>query len=172
MNIIVLNADYTFLNVVSVPHAFRLMFQDKVEVVAWSERTVRTVSRSFKVPAVMKLVRFVRDFFKRGMPWKSANVFIRDGDACQYCGRRPLRGKNRTIDHVLPRSRGGKNSFENTVACCAACNRRKGDSTPEEAGMSFFRKGWTPYKPTFVEFLRKQADELGVYDRLVEAGVF
>jgi 5-methylcytosine-specific restriction endonuclease McrA len=87
------------------------------------------------------------------MPYKKVplsrfNIFRRDGHKCVYCGT----NKNLTIDHVLPKSRGGDNSWKNLVTCCGICNLKKDDRTPEEADMVFLRK---PFTPTYIQFIER-----------------
>lgn len=145
--VLVLNSDYRALTVCSVYKAFLLVFLDKAEVVNQVENTfLRSVSQSFPMPSVIRLYSYVN------MPYKSVmlnrhNIFKRDGHRCVYCSSR----EDLTIDHVMPRSRGGKTKWTNLVTACKKCNARKGDYTPEEAGM---RLPYAPFKPSFVVFLR------------------
>jgi 5-methylcytosine-specific restriction endonuclease McrA len=98
------------------------------------------INKKYRLPEIIKLVNYVP------LPYKDAvlsrkNIYLRDNHTCQYCGKT---GDNLTIDHVVPRSRGGKETWENMVVCCARCNNRKGSRTLEEAGM---RLTGTPYRP-------------------------
>jgi 5-methylcytosine-specific restriction endonuclease McrA len=146
--VLVLNQDYNAITVCSVPKAFLLVYMNKAELVAEMENCfLRTVSSSFPMPSIIRLNRYVNLPYRNGVILNRQNVFRRDGNNCQYCGS----GKDLTIDHVMPRSRGGKSSWDNLVAACKACNSRKGDYTPEEANMPLKRR---PYKPSFVMFLR------------------
>jgi 5-methylcytosine-specific restriction endonuclease McrA len=145
--VLVLNSDYRALTVCSVYKAFLLVFLDKAEVVNQVENIyLRSVSQSFPMPSVIRLYNYVN------MPYKSVmlnrhNIFKRDGHRCVYCNSR----EDLTIDHVMPRSRGGKTKWTNLVTACKKCNARKGDYTPEEAGMKL---PYAPFKPSFVVFLR------------------
>ncbi len=147
--VIVLNASYEFLGLVSWKRAMILLFNEKVEVVKESNRIIRTVTRTFKVPAVVRLVKFIRRIYRREVPFTRKNVLTRDGFICQYCGSEHASG-SLTMDHVIPKVQGGKNQWTNVVACCRACNMRKGGHTPRQAGMRLVR---LPFKPTIMEFI-------------------
>ena len=147
--VIVLNASYEFLGLVSWKRAMILLFNKKVEVVKESDRIIRTVTRSFKVPAVVRLVKFIRQIYRREVPFTRKNVLTRDEFVCQYCGREHSSG-SLTMDHVIPKVQGGKNEWTNVVACCRSCNMRKGGNTPRQAHMRLVRQ---PFKPTIMEFI-------------------
>ena len=108
-------------------------FVGKVELVTAHQWRVRTVSNSFPAPAVVRLLRNVRarPLYVR---FSRENVYLRDGHQCQYCWK-SCHAKELTLDHVMPRSRGGKTTWRNVVTACVECNRRKGRDTPDEAGM-------------------------------------
>jgi 5-methylcytosine-specific restriction endonuclease McrA len=147
--VIVLNAGYEFLGLVSWQRAMTLVFNGKVEVVKESERIVRTVSRSFRIPAVIRLIKFIRQIYKREVPFSRKNILVRDGYDCQYCGRE-FSACELTVDHIIPKVQGGANDWTNVVACCRTCNTVKGGRTPRQAGMCLVRK---PFKPTIMEFI-------------------
>ena len=163
---VVLNADYSFLNVVNWKRAMCLLIKDKVKVLRYSARTVQTGEGSeVKVPAVIKLIKFIRTVYRSRVPFSKKNVLIRDGFTCAYCQS----DSNRlTIDHIIPRSRGGDTTFENCVAACKGCNHEKGSRTPSEAGMYPRTKA---YQPTISEFLRRRVKLLGFDDILAEFGL-
>jgi 5-methylcytosine-specific restriction endonuclease McrA len=145
--VLVLNQDYSALTICSVPKAFLLVFLRKADLVAESAtEQLRSVSQSFPMPSVIRLHRYVYLPYK-GVMLSRQNVFRRDAGNCQYCGRT----EDLTLDHVIPKSRGGKTSWDNLTTACRKCNSRKGDLTPEEAKMPLKVK---PYKPSFVMFLR------------------
>lgn len=134
---LLLNASYEPLQVISWQRAIAMTFLGKVEVVCTYRRQIRSVSRAMGMPAVVRLHDFVRRRRMR-LGFSRRNIFVRDGNRCQYCGT----GKSpqeMTCDHVLPRSQGGGTDWENMVACCAPCNRKKGGRTPEQAGMRLLR---------------------------------
>jgi 5-methylcytosine-specific restriction endonuclease McrA len=129
--VLVLNSSFEPLNVCSVRRAHVLVFKGKAEVVEQSLRTLRSAAAAYPWPIVIRLLAYVR--VPRTVQRKISRraLFARDGWRCQYCG-----GTGRlTLDHVVPRSRGGESVWENVVASCAPCNLRKGDRLPEEAQM-------------------------------------
>lgn len=127
--VLVLNADLGPLGRVSLRHAVRMLFREVAEVhEAHPDRLIGI----YPVPRVVRLVRYVvtKWRYSAGPSWSRPGVLNRDGRRCGYCG-----GHATTVDHILPRSRGGKNTWKNTVAACDGCNQRKADRIPREAGM-------------------------------------
>lgn len=147
--VIVLNAGYEFLGMVSWQRAMVLVFSGKVEVLKESTKLVHTVSRTFRVPAVIRLIKFIRQMYRREVPLSRRNILTRDEYVCQYCGEESSSAQL-TIDHVVPKVQGGLHEWTNVVACCRTCNTRKGGRTPRQAGMSLIRK---PFRPTITEFI-------------------
>lgn len=147
--VIVLNAGYEFMGLISWQRAMCLLFNGKVEVVKESDRTVSTVSRTFRVPAVVRLFKFIRQIYRREVPFSRKNILVRDSFVCQYCGRE-FPPADLTIDHVIPKVQGGNNIWTNVVTSCRCCNIRKGGHTPRQAGMHLVRQ---PFKPTIMEFI-------------------
>lgn len=145
--VLVLNADYSALSICSVPKAFVLVYSQKAELVSHVEMVkLRTVSSSYPMPSVIKLNRYIN------IPYKSVvlnrqNIFKRDGNACVYCGT----SRDLTLDHVIPKSKGGRTNWLNLVAACRRCNAQKGNGTPEQANMTMRHQ---PFKPTFIMYLR------------------
>jgi 5-methylcytosine-specific restriction endonuclease McrA len=143
------------------------MAKGKVEVVKDSQRTIRNCSGTeLKVPAVMRLIKLIRTIYRTRVTFTKRNVFIRDRFKCAYCG---ARREKLSIDHIIPKSRGGKMTFENCVAACRPCNLKKGGRTPSEARMYLKIR---PYQPTISEFLRLKFENLGLRDVLHELGFF
>ena len=163
---VLLNGDYSFLGLVDWRKAIGLMVAEKIRVLRYSDRLVRGVSRSFRAPAVAVLIKVVRSVYKGHVPFSRRNVLVRDRFACAYCGTRtrPI-----TMDHVVPRSRGGRSDFDNCVACCRSCNQKKDARLPREAGMALRRRPW---QPTIAEFIRIRLSQSGVYAYLIELGIF
>lgn len=131
--VLVLNASYEPINVCSTRRAVILVLKEKAEVLEPSAGVLRSEHSSFTRPAVIRLVTYVRvprNAHSRRISRKA--VLARDSWTCQYCGERK---PSMTIDHVIPRSRGGQSVWENIVAACGSCNRRKGDRLPEEIRM-------------------------------------
>jgi 5-methylcytosine-specific restriction endonuclease McrA len=127
--VLVLNADLGPLHRVTLRHAIRMLCR-KVAVVHESEPDVHF--GVFPMPKVLRLVQYVvtKWRYNSGPAWTRAGVLARDGRTCAYCSARAT-----TVDHIQPVSRGGRNTWLNTVAACDGCNQRKGDRTPAEAGM-------------------------------------
>ena len=148
---LLLNATYEPLKVVHWQKAVTLWCQGKVEIIAHHDREVRAVSFSFKLPSVIRLLRYVR-IKKRFdyVPFSRANIYARDEFTCQYCAE-TYPTQELTFDHVVPVSQGGRKDWENIVTCCVSCNRRKGGRTPEEARMRLIR---TPRRPMSAPAIR------------------
>jgi len=165
---IILNGDYTYLNMVDWQQALRLLFKEGIEVLKYSNRTVTSAGgQIFNVPLVMKLIKVIRMIYRNKVPFKKSNLFVRDGFKCMYCGASDK--VKLGIDHIIPRSRGGKTNFENCVVACEPCNNRKGNRTPIEAYMYLKRQ---PYTPTISEFLRMKMKHLKIDEVLKDLGVF
>ena len=130
MRTLVLNAGYEPLAVVSFKRAIVLVLDGKASIIASDdEHPVLSASGEWERPSVILLRRYVRIPNGRAVPVSRRGVLRRDSQRCGYCG-----GSASTIDHVIPRSRGGADSWENLVACCLRCNNIKGDRTPQEMG--------------------------------------
>lgn len=145
-HVLVLNATYEPLNVVSVRRAVVLLLKEKAEIVEAAGAWLRAERVSLPVPTVIRLVYYVRIPRRFSLPVSRRTVLARDHYTCQYCGAQPGRA-NLTIDHILPRSRGGESRWENVIAACGPCNRRKGNRTPEEARMPLHRQ---PRRPRYL----------------------
>ena len=146
--VLVLNASYEPLQIISTRRAVVLLLQEKAELVESAHQRLRSLTRSFLVPLVIRLVRYIRIPRRLRLPCSRRGVLARDRDVCQYCGTQPGRAQL-TVDHVMPRSRGGLTTWENVVTACRECNHRKGGRTPEEANMVLIS---TPRQPQFVAF--------------------
>lgn len=163
---VLLNADYTFLNLVHWKRAMCLMAKGKVEVIKDSKRVIHNSSgRTFRVPTVMRLIKLIRTIYRARVAFTKRNVLVRDGFQCAYCGKR---GDRLSIDHIIPKSRGGPTDFDNCVAACHSCNLSKGGRTPREAGMFLAKR---PFQPTISEFLRLKFKYLGLHHVLAELGL-
>ena len=136
---LLLNATYEPLKVVHWQKAITLLCQGKVEVISVYDREIRGVTISFKLPSVIRLLRYVRIRHRFDyVPFSRANIYARDEHTCQYCAEL-LPSSDLTFDHVVPVAQGGRKDWENIVTCCIPCNRRKGGRTPEQAGMHLIR---------------------------------
>ena len=142
---LLLSQGYEPIKVISWQRALTLLTLGKVEVVEEYDAEVRTVSVIVKVPAVVRLLRAFRRHAKP-VKFSRINIYARDGYKCQYCGKK-CRIDELTYDHVVPRSQGGKTTWDNIVSCCYACNHAKANRTPAQAGMRLLAK---PVRPTWV----------------------
>ncbi len=148
--VLVLNSSYEPLSICDAQKAVLLLFGGKaVQVTHHPERVISTVSRNFPLPSIVRLTCFVR------VPYKSIiltrkNIIIRDSFQCQYCGKTDL---PLTIDHIIPRSRGGEYSWENLITACPRCNSKKGNRTPREAGMYPLKQAIRPNNLMFMQQL-------------------
>lgn len=162
---LVLNRSWRAVNVTTVRRAITLVYQRLARVIqpetfdthdfeSWASITtrrgdpcIRTVSLNIRVPEIIVLASFDGHPEMR-VPFSRRNLFLRDGLRCQYCGEKSS-SEDLSIDHIVPRSRGGTSTWTNCVLACLACNVRKGDRTPEEARMKLLRPParprWTPY---------------------------
>lgn len=147
-SVLVLNASYEPLSVVSVRRALVLLLKEKAELLEAAEAVLRSEKEVFPWPLVIRLTYYVRIPRRLGFPVSRRTVLARDHYTCQYCGARPVRSEL-TLDHVLPRARGGETVWENVVAACRRCNQRKGSRTPEEAGMRLLSR---PRRPRYLAF--------------------
>lgn len=146
---LLLNATFEPLDVVHWQRAMILWAQGKVEIVETHDKEVRSVSFTFKLPSVVRLLKFVRTRRRPQVQFTRANIYTRDNYTCQYCAK-VFHSEDLTFDHVVPSSQGGIKSWENIVTCCFKCNRKKADKTPEQAGMHLLREPKKPvYNPIF-----------------------
>ena len=139
---LLLNATFEPIAIVPWKKAITLVFLRKVEVLSEYEREIMSVSRSMKLPAVVRLLRFVRNH-RNGLRFSRRNVLLRDDYTCQYCGKR-FEPKHLTCDHVVPKSRGGITEWTNIVTSCIYCNLKKADKLPEEVEMVPRKKATRP----------------------------
>ena len=177
-SVLVLNRFFMALRVVNVRRAFVMLYKELAEVVAvedgsfatydfhtWTEVSqykqvfepsehewIRTVQLRIAVPRVIRLVTFDK-VPRREVKFNRRNIFARDANRCQYCGKR-FPTSDLSLDHVIPRSRGGRSDWANIVCACLRCNVRKGGRTPREAGMRLIRR---PVKPKACPTLKLHA---------------
>ena len=138
--VLVLNQNYEPLNVCNVRRALILVLCGKAEVIESAGSVIRSAAAAFSLPSVIRLVNLI----KRPRPkvrLTRREIFARDGWACVYCGKVM---KDLTLDHVMPRQRGGGHTWENLVSACKACNHRKAGRTPAEAHMHLLREPAAP----------------------------
>lgn len=144
---LILNMDHSPITVCTVQRAFLLVYLRKAElVIANNTYFFHTINDTFSMPSVIKLNRYVNVPYK-GVVLSRENVFKRDGFKCQYCGT----NKELTIDHLVPKAKGGKTSWSNLVTACKRCNSKKGNYSPEEAGLQL---SLLPYRPSYIMYLK------------------
>ncbi|MEZ4683604.1 MAG: HNH endonuclease [Caldilineaceae bacterium] len=149
--VLLLNASYEPLAVIPIRRALSLLLRDRVDPVTDELIRISASNHSLALPTVLRLRRYI-NVPRRGVRWSRRGVLRRDGYRCIYCGiqhgeqvkGQVLTKSDFTIDHIIPRSRGGNNGWGNTACACPACNQRKGDRTPHEMGMTLL---WEPKTP-------------------------
>lgn len=144
-NVMVLNADLELLHMVSLEHSIRMIVRGVAEVHEAAEEFIGAFIRPISVRLLKYVVTTWR--YQRQPKWSKSGVLRRDNYICAFCS-----GKASTIDHVTPRSRGGKNTWKNTIAACSSCNNKKSDRTPEEARMPLL---FAPRVPEWTDLYRK-----------------
>ena len=136
--VLVLNATFEPINVTAVRRAMVLLIKGVAQAEEINHAEVHSASRALPVPSVIRLLAY-RHIPQQTRALSRKNILLRDRNTCQFCSRM-LPASELTLDHVVPRSRGGRSSWENLVACCYECNNSKGDRTPEEAGFALARR--------------------------------
>lgn len=139
--VLVLNQSYEPLNICRVRRAVVLLYQNKAEMLENGSGFIHSADAEFPVPSVIRLASMIKRPRRSVRKLTRLEVFKRDQYVCQYCGKesRPL-----TLDHIIPRYRGGEHTWENVVSACVPCNRRKAGRTPQEAGMRLIRQPSPP----------------------------
>ncbi len=146
-DVLVLNQDYQPISICSVQRSVKLVFLQKAELLHDDPgRVIRTIDDEYSYPSVIRLRRYIRLPYAK-IVLSRRNIMKRDRNVCQYCGTK----SDLTLDHVMPKSRGGRDSWENLVTVCNTCNVKKGNRTPEEAGMPLKIK---PYRPIHITFFQ------------------
>ena len=145
--VLLLNQNYEPMTVCSARKAIVLLYLGKAEMVEKDSGWVHSVSTSMPIPSIVRLSRLIRAPRRRVL-LNRKNIIRRDGHQCQYCGSKegPF-----TVDHIMPRNRGGGDSWENLVCACMKCNCQKGNKTPHEANMPLLRE---PRRPGYLFFVR------------------
>lgn len=167
-SVLVLNRIYQPVHVTSVKRAFSLLYQgiakaiddqyklyefsDWAELSAAEHDSVGTINRRIRIPRVLVLSAY-EHLPKGRVRFSRLNIYARDGDTCQYCGHKLARNEL-NLDHIIPRSQGGKTSWENVVCSCVPCNLRKGGRTPDQAHMTLLKR---PLRPRWTPFFRGSA---------------
>jgi len=146
-NVLLLNQNFTPITVCTARRAVIMVWTGKAEMIESTGVYVHSVSMSFDIPSIIRLLVFVKIPYKWNIQLTKQNIIKRDRWKCQYCGETegPM-----TVDHVIPRSHGGGETWGNLVCACSSCNNKKGNRTPQEAGMSLIKK---PKKPSIGSLL-------------------
>lgn len=155
--VLVLNQNYEPLNVCHARRAFVLVDRGKAEVLEHGEGGIRTPRLFLLLPSVIRMIYMI----KRPRPkmrLSRREVFHRDRHTCQYCGRQT---KDLTLDHVVPRHRGGSHEWDNLTSACKKCNHRKAGRTPKEAGMRLLREPFAPRMNSYYMVYRYLTDREG-----------
>lgn len=152
-SVLVLNQNFEPLNVCNVQRALTLVLKAKAEVLEQHETALHSARQVLPIPSVIRLAYQVRRPPTQ-MGLSRRGIFLRDGFACQYCGAQP---RLLTLDHVVPKSRGGRNTWENLVTACPACNHRKGGRTLREARMRLLREPRPPRHNPYRQVARYMA---------------
>lgn len=146
--VLVLNNSFKPLHVCTARRAIILLYTGKAERIEDGSRVIRSPSLAIIIPAVIRLHRYVKRPVVPTVSFNKKNILKRDAYTCQYCGRNG--GERMTIDHVIPRSQGGRTVWDNVVSACRACNVKKGSKPLHEVNMSLLRR---PAKPVSIVHL-------------------
>jgi 5-methylcytosine-specific restriction endonuclease McrA len=155
-NVLMLNQNFEPLSICSARRAIILLFQGKAEMIETADGLrMRSVHSSWPLPSVVRLWSYKKVPYKRIMLTRK-NILTRDSHRCQYCGvtKGPM-----TVDHIVPKMLKGADSWENLVCACVKCNNRKGDRTPDQAGMTLHKR---PTRPSHIHFIQRY---IGVTDQ-------
>jgi 5-methylcytosine-specific restriction endonuclease McrA len=150
--VLMLNQNYEPLSICTARRAVVLLFLGKAEMIEPADGIkIRTVSKQYSLPSVVRLWEYKKVPYKRIMLTRK-NVLLRDNNRCQYCGtsRGPM-----TVDHIVPKTMGGTDSWENLVCACPRCNNKKGNRTPDQAGMKLPRR---PSRPSYITFIQRNGE--------------
>lgn len=147
IKVLLLNQNYEPLTVVSAQKAIILFYLQKAEIIEHRDRWVRSQHLTLPMPSIIRLLRYIHIPHKQ-VELSRRNILKRDNFRCQYCGttKGPF-----TVDHVIPRTLGGMDSWDNLVCACVSCNNKKGDRTPERADMKLLKK---PRRPSHIFFIQ------------------
>lgn len=148
MNTLVLDLSYVPINRIPWKRAVTKLLKGTAELIEeYDDREVRCGQFTWKMPSIIRVLRNVAGVFHRGVKFNRKNLYFRDHGKCQYCGCK-VSMEDFEFEHVIPKHQGGTTCWENIVAACTACNRKKRDRTPEQAGMKLLSK---PVKPKSVQ---------------------
>jgi len=150
--VLVLNANYAPMAICTARRAIIMRFLNKVEILAKYNEKVHSPSTSISLPSVVKILDYIR-YDNLTVDLNRKNILTRDSNTCQYCGISKIQ---LTIDHILPKVKGGQDSWENLTTACKPCNQKKGDRTPEESGMRLIK---IPKRPNRLHYFHRFVQE-------------
>lgn len=170
--VLVLNSSYEAINICTARRALIMLMNGKADMVENAVHYIRSSTLVMPLPEVIRLRRFIKLPY-RPIPFCRKNIMLRDGYCCQYCHDRfPL--DQLTLDHVIPLSRGGRDSWSNVVTACKKCNHKKGNYLLEEIGMVLTNRPKKPTLPSFLHLVRLMGEQREVwrkylfYDEAIE----
>ncbi|MBV8424829.1 MAG: HNH endonuclease [Candidatus Eremiobacteraeota bacterium] len=150
-DVLVLNFTYEALNITTFQRAVKLIFSGKAEIVHGRDRVLCSPTWELRMPSIIRMLYYIRRPMQKVALTKK-NVLLRDDYTCQYCG---VRGERMmTVDHVVPRSRGGPSTWENLVCACMRCNNRKNNRSPQDSNMKLQRRPKTPKYIPWIQIRR------------------
>ncbi len=147
---LLLNSSFEAMKIISWQKAMILWLSEKVEVIEFHDIHINTTRARFPIPSVIRLRTYISMANYRRVRFSKQNVYLRDSCTCQYCGKK-CSNKELTIDHVIPISKQGPETWSNVVAACRSCNQKKGNRTPSAAGMPLLREPESPHWMTSIE---------------------
>ena len=151
VNVLKLDSSFKPVEVISWQEAVILTWLNKAWAAEYTDKWVRSAKEAFQIPSVIVLFRYIDEKFF-SLPCTRKNILTRDDHQCQYCGNH-FRESDLTIDHVIPRSKGGKNEWDNVATACRACNQQKSNYLVENSPVSLIRK---PKKPSYRSLIKKR----------------
>jgi len=158
--VLLLNQSYEPLQICNMRRAVILIFLGKAHSVEQFDDEIRSVSYSMRMPAVIRIYNYI-NLPRNSIVLTRKNILKRDSLSCQYCG---TKGSPLTVDHIMPKVRGGQDSWENLTTACVSCNNKKGNRTPREANLKLLSKPRVPNRITFIQrFVRKPIKEWRPY---------
>lgn len=157
-NVAVLNADFTYIGMISWERSIVLLYQGKAETIKDTDTVIYNTDRthSFIIPKVIRLMEFVKSLYTNKIPYSKRNIFVRDKQECQYCGKK-LEMPECTVDHIVPKAQGGKSTWTNCVCACKRCNGLKDDKPLDHCQLSLRS---VPKIPTAGDFIRLRSAQM------------
>ncbi len=159
--VLVLNSSYEAINICTAKRAIIMLLAGKADIVENAEVTIHASTLELHMPEVIRLRRYIKLPY-RPIPFCRKNIFLRDAYRCQYCGDR-FSPDQLTLDHVIPVSRGGKDTWNNVVTACKGCNHKKGNHYLEEIGMTLLHRPKRPTLPSFLHLVRLIGENRAVW---------